>query len=59
MAKRQKNRTASQASAAMRRAAWEDRLADERDGRRQRAATFTDRKRESSRKACRGRVRYD
>jgi hypothetical protein len=38
-----------------RRLAWEASVAEIRDGRRQRAATFTDRKKEASRKACRGR----
>ena len=33
-------------------------VADLRDGRRQRAATFTDRRKEASRKACRGRYAY-
>ena len=33
-------------------------LADLRDGRRNRATTFTDRKKEASRRACRGKVTY-
>lgn len=37
------------------RLAWEANVAEMRDGRRQRAATFTNRKKEASRKACRGR----
>lgn len=39
-----------------RRLAWEASVAEIREGRRQRAVTFTDRRKEASRKACRGRV---
>lgn len=38
---------------AMRRAARADRVSALREGRRERATTFTDRKKEASRKACR------
>jgi hypothetical protein len=47
--------TVAEAKAAMRRSAREAIVADAREGRVLRAATFTDRKREASRKACRGR----
>lgn len=43
---------------AMKRIAWEANLAEIRDGRRQRATTFVDRRKEASRKACRGRITY-
>lgn len=45
--------------AAARRAAWEQSVQEMRDGRRQRAATFTDRRKETARRACRGRVSHD
>lgn len=35
-----------------------ERVAAMRDGRRERAVTFTDRRKEASRKACRGRIDY-
>ena len=40
----------------MRHRARADYVAALRDGKRQRAVTFTDRRKEASRKACRGRV---
>lgn len=55
MAKKSKKITINDA-AIRRRIAWEANVAELRDGRRQRAATFTDRKKEQNRKACRGRV---
>lgn len=59
MAKRKKtNRQAEQASKAMRRANREVYVQAMREGRRQRAATFTDRKKEQNRKACRGKVAW-
>jgi hypothetical protein len=42
-----------------RRAAWEASVAEMREGRRQRAVTFTDRRKEAARRACRGRVGHD
>lgn len=42
-----------------RRAAWEASVAELRDGRRQRAVTFTDRRKEANRNACRGKIRHD
>ena len=36
-----------------------ERLTALRDGRKERAVTFTDRRKEASRKACRGKGRYD
>jgi len=56
MAKTKKNkskRTQGQIMSELFRQQYVDAL---RDGRRQRAATFTDRKKQASRKACRGRV---
>lgn len=41
---------------AIRQAERERRLAAMQDGRRERAHTFTDRRKEAARKACRGRV---
>ena len=41
--------------AAMRKSTWEASVAEMREGRRQRAVTFTDRKKQASRMACRGR----
>jgi hypothetical protein len=38
---------------AMRRIAYESKVANMQEGRRQRAVTFTNRKKEASRKACR------
>jgi len=45
--------------AAMRRAARQERLEALREGRRERAVTFTDRKREGRRKACRDKTLWD
>jgi len=53
MAKKAKSREAQ----AIRRAQREAYVAALREGRRERAATFTDRRREASRKACRGPIR--
>ena len=56
MAKTKKNknkRTQGQIMSDLLRQEYVDAL---RDGRRQRAATFTDRKKQADRKACRGRV---
>lgn len=39
---------------ARKRLAWEGHLIEVRDGRRNRAVTFTDRRKENSRRACRG-----
>lgn len=55
MAKKQKKIVINDA-AIRRRIAWEASVAEMREGRRQRAATFTDRRKEADRKACRGRV---
>lgn len=44
----------SEHSAAMRRVAWEGKVSAMRDGRVVRAHTYSDRRREASRKACRG-----
>ena len=41
-----------------RRLAWEANVAEIREGRRQRAATFTDRRKQASKTACRGRVAF-
>jgi hypothetical protein len=59
MAKRKKTQRQTftqKASKAMRRAEREQRVAAMAEGRRERAVTFTDRKKERNRKACRGRV---
>lgn len=50
-----KNPTILTVAAEARRA---ERVAAMRDGRRERAATFADRRKEASRRACRGRVDY-
>jgi hypothetical protein len=42
----------------LRAAARRAELADLRDGRRNRASTFVDRRKEASRRACRGNVRF-
>lgn len=50
----------AQPSKQLRRAARNAELQHLRDGRRTRAATFTDRKKEASRQACRGKInRHD
>lgn len=59
MARKTKPDPVGEARAAMRRAARAANLADLREGRRVRAQTFVDRKREASRTACRGPVRED
>jgi hypothetical protein len=48
----------SEAAQAMRRVAWEQKVAAMRDGRVQKAATHKDRRKDASRKACRGKVAY-
>lgn len=47
------------ASAIRKRLAWQASMAEMRDGRRQRATTFTNRRKEADKKACRGRVSFD
>lgn len=42
-----------------RKAAWEASLTEMREGRRQRAMTFTDRRKEAARRACRGKISID
>lgn len=42
----------------LRKAIWKEKVADMADGRRQRATTFKNRKKESNRKACRGKVQW-
>lgn len=57
--KRKKQKTSAQVQAdVMRRAAFEEKIDAMREGRRQRAQTFSNRKRDASRKACRGAVSY-
>lgn len=56
MAKNRKPNAIQTAAKAARRAARDEYVAAMRDGVRFRAQTFTDRKREASRKACRGRA---
>lgn len=59
MAKRKKEKTSVQVQAdVMRRAAFEEKVEAMQEGRRQRAQTFRDRKRDANRKACRGAVSY-
>jgi len=41
---------------AMRRIAWERSVSEMRDGRKNRAVTFTDRRKEANKKACRKKV---
>lgn len=46
------------ATAIRKRLAWEANIAEIRDGRKTRAATFVNRRKEANRKACRGRITY-
>lgn len=57
MAKRQKS-AAQEIALLARRADREVRMAALADGRKQRAVTFTDRKKAASRNACRGRMAF-
>lgn len=57
--KRATNPTVTEAVKAMRRANRARIVADLREGRVQRAATYADRKKVASKKACRGRVTID
>lgn len=54
--KAKKETVVQETVAVMRRGNYRDKVEAMRDGRRERAATFTDRRREASRNACRGRV---
>lgn len=61
MAKRKKTQRqtfAQEASKAIHRVEREQRVAAMAEGRRQRAVTFTDRKKDRNRKACRGKVAW-
>lgn len=59
MSKRKKAPKAVDASAIRKRLAWQANVAEMRDGRRQRASTFVNRRKEADRKACRGKVSSD
>ena len=55
MSSKKNKRIVIDTRAAMRKSTWEASVAEMREGRRQRAVTFTDRKKQASRMACRGR----
>lgn len=56
MSKRIKTPKKIDTAAVRKRLAWEANIAEMRDGRRTRATTFVNRRKEANRKACRGRV---